>query len=92
MNLNAVTAHRFFKLTLAALIATVCGLALWHTSAGQSLIDASYDYLFRFGARAVSNNVVLIVMDNEAHKELSQTRGQWKRSQHTNLVERLAAD
>ena len=81
-----------FKPAIAALAAIGFGLALWHMPVGRRLADSSYDYLFRFAARAVTNNVVLIVMDNEAHKALSQTRGQWKRSEHTNLLERLAAD
>src|SRR2546423_12585565 len=93
MNVRTVTEHKFFKPAVAALIAIAVGIALWHMPLGRRLADASYDYLFRFGARAVTNNyVVLIVMDNEAHKALGETRGKWKRSQHTNLLERLAAD
>src|SRR6267378_2031825 len=43
--------------------------------------------------RAVSNNVVLILMDNEAYDHCQQVRGQpWDRALHAQLLRRLATD
>ena len=60
---------------------------------GEPWVNASYDYLFRFGARAVTNQVTLILMDNEAFNQFHQTRGQpWDRELHARLLNRLADD
>jgi len=69
------------------------GLLLWGTLLGESWTNASYDYLFRFGSRAVTNQVTLVLMDNSAYKSLGQPRGQpWDRALHTRLLNRLADD
>jgi CHASE2 domain-containing sensor protein len=66
---------------------------LWMMPAGQAWINASYDYLFRFGARTVTNNVTVILMDNEAYDFFHQTRGQpWDRALHAQLLNKLADD
>ncbi len=60
---------------------------------GDPWVNASYDYLFRFGARAVTNRVTLILMDNEAYDHFHQVRGQpWDRGLHAQLLNRLADD
>jgi CHASE2 domain-containing sensor protein len=58
----------------------------------EAWVNGSYDYLFRFGARAVTNKVSLIMMDNEAFDHFHKTRGQWDRSLHTRLLNKLADD
>src|ERR1700722_19258323 len=64
---------------------------LWKTPPGEPWVNASYDYLFRFGAHAVTNKVTLILMDNEAFDQFHQTRGQpWDRALHTKLLNKLA--
>ncbi|MEI9962435.1 MAG: CHASE2 domain-containing protein [Limisphaerales bacterium] len=66
---------------------------LWRLPLGQPWVNASYDYLFRFGAPAVTNNVALVLMDNEAFDQFHQSRGQpWDRALHTQLLNRLADD
>ena len=66
---------------------------LWATPLGEPWLNASYDYLFRFGAHAVTNRVTLILMDNEAFDQFHQTRGQpWDRGLHARLLNRLADD
>lgn len=92
VKLKGVSQHKFFKPACAAALTVLCGLALWKMPLGERWVNASYDYTFRFGARAVTNKVVLILMDNNAHKELRQTRGQWERKLHTSLLNKLAAD
>jgi len=60
---------------------------------GERWVNLSYDYLFRFNPRSVTNNVVLILMDQDAHAQLHQVRGEpWDRGLHAELLKRLAAD
>lgn len=94
MKVKAITKQALFKPAIGAVLAVLCGLALW-TRLGESWENASYDYLFRFGARAPTNKVVLILMDNWAYAdpELGQKRGQsWDRGLHATLLNKLADD
>lgn len=76
-----------------AALAVFAGLLLWWTPLGDPWTNASYDYLFRFGSRAVTNQASLILMDNSAFATLDQTRGQpWDRALHARLLNRLADD
>jgi len=60
---------------------------------GGPWTSASYDYLFRFGSRAVTNNVALVMMDNEAFDQFHHPRGQpWDRALHAQLLNKLADD
>lgn len=78
---------------LGAALTVLVGLLLWGTSLGESWTNASYDYLFRFGSRSVTNQVVLILMDNGAFDAFGQVRGQpWDRALHARLLNRLADD
>src|SRR5262249_30292729 len=75
------------------MLAALCGLVLWGTSSGEGLVNASYDYLFRFGTRTVTNKIVLVVMDNRSFANLHQVRGQpWDRALHAKLLNQLADD
>jgi CHASE2 domain-containing sensor protein len=81
------------KSALGAVLAVLCGLFLWSSPPGESWVNASYDYLFRFGNRAATNKVALILMDNEAFNQFQQIRGQpWDRALHAQLLNRLADD
>jgi CHASE2 domain-containing sensor protein len=83
--------HR--KTLIAGLLTVLCGLALWKMPLGERWENASYDYVFRFSARAVTQQVVLIVMDNEAYAEMQQERGQpWNRRLHADILNKLADD
>lgn len=78
---------------LGAGLAVFCGLLLWTTPPGEAWVNASYDQLTHFGARATTNQVVLILMDNASYAEFHQTRGQpWDRRRHADLLDRLAKD
>jgi CHASE2 domain-containing sensor protein len=78
---------------LGAALAVACGLVLWLTPLGDFWTNTSYDYLFRFGNRPVTNAVTLILMDNAAFDQFHQTRGQpWDRALHTQLLNKLADD
>ena len=88
-----ISGQNIVKPALGAVLAVFCGLILWKTVPGEPWTNASYDYLFRFGARSVTNNVVLILMDNAAFDQFHQTRGQpWDRALHAQLLNRLADD
>jgi len=93
VQIKAIATNSRFRSVLGAGLTVICGLFLWKASLGEGWVNASYDYLFRFGGRAVSNNVVLILMDNEAYDDCQQVRGQpWDRALHAQLLRRLAAD
>jgi CHASE2 domain-containing sensor protein len=93
VKVKAIGQREFFISVLGAAMATLCGFLLWQTPLGESWVNASYDYLFRFGARAVTNRVTLILMDNEAYDYFHQMRGQpWDRALHARLLNRLADD
>jgi CHASE2 domain-containing sensor protein len=90
---KAVRQHDFLKSAFGAGLAVLCGLLLWQTPPGEPWVNASYDYLFRFGAHAITNKVTLILMDNEAFAQFHQTRGQpWDRALHAQLLNKLADD
>jgi CHASE2 domain-containing sensor protein len=93
LKIKAIGRDEFFKSALGAVAAVLCGLLLWQTPPGESWVNASYDYLFRFGAHTVTNRVSLILMDNETYDYYHQIRGQpWDRGLHARLLNRLADD
>jgi CHASE2 domain-containing sensor protein len=79
---------------IGSALAICCGLGLWWMPLGKPWADASYDYLFRFGARNATNKLVLIQMDNAAYDHFHQDRSKppWDRALHAQLLNRLAAD
>ena len=93
MKVKAIGKTKFQKSVLGAALAVLCGLLLWKMPLGDPWVNASYDNLFRFGAHAVTNQVTLILMDNEAYDQFHQVRGQsWDRGLHAQLLNRLADD
>lgn len=85
--------NKFFQSALGAVLAVVCGLLLWKAPFGEVWRNASYDYSFRFGTRALTNKVAFIMLDNEAYAQFHQTRGQpWDRALHARLLNKLADD
>ncbi|MGD0815887.1 MAG: CHASE2 domain-containing protein [Verrucomicrobiota bacterium] len=76
-----------------AALTLLAGLVLLLTPLGEAWVNTSYDYLFRFGSRSVTNNVMLVLMDDESCERLHQERGpKWDRGLHTRLLHKLAAD
>jgi CHASE2 domain-containing sensor protein len=93
VNLKAVIAHKLFVPAVGAALSVLCGWVLWGTTAGDRWVNVSYDYLFRFGGRGVTNKVVLVVMDEAAYDALHQSRESlWDRGLHTQLLNKLTAD
>jgi CHASE2 domain-containing sensor protein len=56
---------------------------------GEGWVNASYDNLFRFGARGITNKVALVLMDDSACAKLGQVRTAWDRALHTELLKKL---
>jgi CHASE2 domain-containing sensor protein len=78
---------------VGATLAVLCGWLLWGTPLGEAWVNTSYDYLFRFGSRALTNRVALVFMDDESYEQLGQKRGaNWDRALHAQLLKKLAAD
>ncbi|HEX3719621.1 MAG TPA: CHASE2 domain-containing protein [Verrucomicrobiae bacterium] len=75
----------------AAAITALCGLVLWG-ALGETWVNASYDYLFRFGSRSITNQVVLVLMDDDSYEQLHQKRGAWDRELHARLLNKLTED
>jgi CHASE2 domain-containing sensor protein len=93
MQAKARNWRRLFKQMLGGALTVICGLVLWGMPVGDAWVDASYDYLFLFGGRTPTNRVALIRMDSGAHRALGQVWDQpWKRSLHTQLLQKLADD
>jgi CHASE2 domain-containing sensor protein len=93
VKVKAVRQHELLKSAPGAALAILCGLLLWGTPQGGPWVNASYDYLFYFGAHAVTNKVSLILMDNAAFAQFGQQRGQpWDRGLHAELLDKLADD
>ena len=85
--------HKYFRPIVGAVLAVLCGVALWGMPAGEPWVYGSYDNLFRFGTRHVTNKVVLIQMDNAAYDQLGQIRAKpWDRGKHAEVLNRLAKD
>ncbi|MDB6059665.1 MAG: serine/threonine protein kinase [Verrucomicrobiales bacterium] len=56
-------------------------------------MNYSYDGLFLFTTRAVTNNVTFITMDDESFELLHQNRSKiWDRTMHAELLDKLAED
>ncbi len=93
MRIQVIIHHRYFDFAVVAALSVICGWLLWLMPLGESWKRASYDYLFRFGARANTNQVTLVLMDNSSFAQLKQTRGEpWDRGLHAQLLNRLADD
>lgn len=92
MNLRKLTEHALFRPAAGAALAVVCGMTLLFLPVNARWQSASYDTLLLFGSPKITNNVVVILMDKDAHDVLHQERGNWERAEHAKLLNRLADD
>lgn len=78
---------------LGMVLAIASGILLWNSSLAASLMNCSYDGLFLFTTRTVTNKVTFIEMDNDSFEALHQKRGElWDRDLHAQLLDKLAVD
>jgi CHASE2 domain-containing sensor protein len=76
-----------------AALAVFCGWLLWGTTLGVLWENTSYDLLYRFGTRSVTNRIALVLMDNDSYEHLQQDRTKhWDRALHTQLLRKLTDD
>jgi CHASE2 domain-containing sensor protein len=92
VKLHAFTTHKLFKPLLGGALTVLCGIALWHMRGGERWVNASYDYIFLFGTRHVTNPVVLVTLDNESYQQLGEARGEFPRRRHAQFLRKLADD
>jgi len=78
--------------TIGAALTVSCGLGLWWFQVGQPLSNLSYDLLFVFVQQAVTNEVIIVKMDDAARLALNETSGLWKRQTHARLLDKLRKD
>jgi len=77
---------------LGAVFAALVGIVLLATPAGQGLERLSYDLLFALRADIPVEDVIIITMDEESHRVLTQPGASpWDRSLHARLIDRLTA-
>jgi len=80
---------------IGAAVAIFCGL-IFHGAFGDiglELIQRSYDYPFGARPRIPVNEVVMVYLDEESHRELNQPfNAPWDRALHARLLNRLTAD
>jgi CHASE2 domain-containing sensor protein len=97
--MRAIARLPYFRPVAGAVLSVFCGLLLWGTDLGDWWKNASFDYQFLFSSRAVTNQVVLIQMDNESYDYLKQERYDpqhkegwqpWDRKLHAQLLRKLA--
>ena len=80
--------HATIRFTLVgAALAVLCGWLLWQSSLGEPWENVSYDYLFRFGSHAVTNQLVFVEMNAGSARDFQE-----ERSQHTKLLDKLTED
>ena len=93
VNWQGMTRNKAVRSAIGAALTVLCGFVLWKSPLGAPLINVSYDDLFLFGGRAVTNKITFIMMDNESYDVLHQTRGMpWARPLHAQLLNKLADD
>jgi CHASE2 domain-containing sensor protein len=93
VNFRNVTRRKLFAQGLGALGLMLVGVTLWGTRLGERWTHASYDALFHFSSRHVTNRVVIVKLDNASYSALDQIRGQpWDRGLHAKFLNRLTED
>ncbi|MBK7997677.1 MAG: adenylate/guanylate cyclase domain-containing protein [Verrucomicrobia bacterium] len=78
--------------TIGALLAVLAGLAVYQNPWSRLLENSSYDLLFLPQKVVPPEDVVIVYLDEDSHKELGQKFNQpWDRNLHGRLVERMTA-
>jgi CHASE2 domain-containing sensor protein len=92
VNLKTRLADNARSGTIGAVLTVICGLGLWWFQLGQPLSNLSYDLLFVFVQQTVTNDVIIVKMDDAARLALNETAGLWKRKTHARLLDKLRKD
>ena len=95
MNLKTRSANNFRRGMIGAALTVLAGLCLWTFPIGQSLAHLSYDLPSVFTSRFVSDEVVIVQMDEASSRDpgLEPFSGPISfRPWHARLLDRLKAD
>src|SRR6266581_5778307 len=92
VNLKIRLADNVRSGTIGAALTVVCGLCLSWLQIGEPLSRLSYDLPFVFVSEIVTNDVVILKMDEASRLALNETSGLWKRRTHARLLEKLGKD
>src|SRR6266511_2975328 len=92
VNLKINLAENVRRGMIGAALTVVCGLCLSSLQIGEPLTRLSYDLPFVFVQQAVTNDVVIVKMDDAARLALNETSGLWKRRTHARLLDKLRKD
>lgn len=89
--------YRWAAALFGSFIAIFLGLGMLHPSNpllfGESFISASYTYLFKFKKPIRPEEVIMVYMDDESHRELNQPYHMgWDRAIHARLLNKMTAD
>src|SRR5712692_2120874 len=91
LNLQAKLKQNTRNGATGAVLAALCGLGLWLFPLGAGFVRMSYDVPFAFGPIEIPNELIIIKMDEQSHRELNQAWGSmWDRALHARLLRRLA--
>src|SRR6185503_19977241 len=73
-------------------LAGISGLLMLATPLGEKLSRLSYDLLFALRPDVPVEDVVIVLMDEECHRVLSQPTGRpWDRTLHARLINQMTA-
>ena len=86
--------QNFLRFGVGALLSVAAGFWLYcFDFPGEKLIRASYGVPFLSRPPIKVNDVVMVYLDDESHRELGQPYNvSWDRALHARLVERLTAE
>ena len=91
MNLKTNLADNIRRGTIGVALSVVCGLCLSWFPIGEPLSRLSYDLPFVFVSQVVTNDVVIVKMDDASRLVLNETSGLWKRRTHARLLDKLTS-
>jgi CHASE2 domain-containing sensor protein len=93
LNKSDKMAQRLRAGVVGAALAVVTGLLFLSAVLGQRLADLSFDLPFRWRPNQPVKDVMIIYMDEDSAKELGQPwgGGNWDRTNHAQLLTRLAS-
>lgn len=96
-DLSGEAAGRIFAMFFGSIFAVLLGIGMLHPAnpllIGEKLIHTSYDLLFRFKKPVRPTEVIMVYMDEESHRELSQPYDiGWDRAVHARLLNKLTDD
>lgn len=81
-----------YSMVMGTSLAVLCGLALWWLPLGARWVNASYDLPSLFGGPMVSDEVMIVGMDDAALSHMGIPHGPWPWSVHAQLLDRLRED